>query len=184
MRPTTPTLPGLLLLLATASACNGDDGTGAPPIPDQPDDTAPEITCGGVPPEILTFTAEPDGLWQGEQGTDPQPAVQISVTAIDEDKDLSEVRLELWFDDYVDGVVDTGDAPWLDRWITISTSPCFTPTATLDIHAGAKTGTDLEPNTWYDWAMRVSDAAELSSEILFTIAGTPKEDGSDPDPRA
>ena len=178
-------LPGrpVLFMVLTLFGCSKGDGYGEPPIPDVPSDTAPEISCGGVNPEILTFGAEAVGLWGGEEGAEQLPTVELQLMVIDEDKDLSEVRLELWFDDWVDGVVDTGDRAWLDRYITISSERCLTSSANLIVHAGAKSGTDLEPNTWYDWAARVSDDAGLQSDIATTVAGTPKEDGTDPDPR-
>jgi len=166
------------------TGCFGHGEGEPPPILDDTSGDDSDLVCGGVPPDLVTFTAEPAGLWQGEQGTDPAPAILLSLTATDEDKDLSEVRVQIWFDDYVDGVVDTGDSPWFDRWIIIATNPCLTSMADMSVHAQATNTGALQPNTWYDFVGRVSDAMELESEFVTTVGGTPKEDGTDPDPRS
>lgn len=181
-----PTLRRTLLPLvapAFLAACNGSKDTGGePPIPDGRDtDSAGDLECGGIPPEILTFTATADGLYEFEQGI-TQPALKISITARDDDQDLHEVNYEIWLDAHLDNTVDTSHDPYFDRLMTISTENCLTPTATVNLRLGAQAGSELEPNTWYDFAARVSDANGEPSEVVFTTGGTPKEDGSEPDP--
>ena len=170
-------LPALILL---AAACNPDAGEGdEPPTPaGRDDETGLQVQCSSQAPQITAFTALADGLETFEQ--QEYPVIMLTIDASDSDGDLGQVYYELWWDDHVDGVVDTSDSAQHDRYTTINSERCVTTSASVSIHLAVDGW--LETNTWYDFAARVQDYAGMESGLAYTTGGTPKSDGSDPDP--
>lgn len=177
--------PALRLALVPSLAmmgCNfgGKGDTSTPPIPSSGDsDTALEESCEGTPPEILSFSGTDNDMHDFETGAWPDLYLEVEVA--DADADLGQVKYSVWWDDTVDGWVDTDGDPDYDRYVTVNTTPCTSPAVTLQIHLAANG--NPEPNTWYDLAVTVEDAAGLVSEAATTTAATPKDDGSEPDPQ-
>ena len=110
----------LLTLLASACAPGGDGSSSGIPIP-----TGSASGCGDAAP-IVTNLAIEDG------GARPTGGVTLltRVTATDNDGDLHYYTLRLWWDDVVDGVVDTSQ-PYNEVYGELSENGCSVPQAML-----------------------------------------------------
>lgn len=170
------------MLLAWVVACvPKEDGSGdIPPL--QGDDTSGE--CTSVPPEITEISVSNGGMIPVEGGED-QPSVRVDVTFLDEDQDIDVVDFHYWWDDVVDGVVDVSGTPQdvtgaFER--DENYEACAAPSGSFGRLFGVSGGW-FENNTWYDFAVTVTDAHGLVSEPAITSGVTPKADGTDGDPR-
>ncbi len=151
-----------------------------PPIPKGGDtgDTAAE--CSGTAPVITSLEAIPDGLRKHEQGQVSYPAMIFEIEADDEDGDLSFVSYQVWWDDDMDGTTSTSASPKITGQATIESTRCDSFSVGLNLSLASQG--DPAYNTWYDFAVVISDEAELASEPAYVQGAMPKEDGSDPDP--
>ena len=170
------------MLIAWLAACTGTDkdSNEAPPL--KLDDSG--ATCSSEPPTIDTLTVTNGGTITGEGG-DPQPSVEVDVTFFDNDLDVDVINMRFWWDTPADGAVDTTGAAGHETGaykIDPDGEPCHVSGGTLQQRFGV-TGTTFEFNTWYDFAVTVTDAHELTSAVATASGVTPKEDGSDGDPR-
>ncbi len=152
-------------------AVKSDDS--APPL-NHPEDTAPVI-CDGTDPVLADLTVAPyDGLYSFE-GQD-SPALTVSAAATDDDGDISELTLELWWDDVVDGSVDTsGDAT--STTYQFSQDPCEGFANNLGLIFEVD-GNRFDYATPYEFAGVVTDEAGLVSAIVVASGVSPNEDGT------
>ncbi|MFH1466743.1 MAG: hypothetical protein ABIO70_20325 [Pseudomonadota bacterium] len=150
-----------------------------PPIPKGGDtgDTAAE--CAGTNPVLTALSARPDGCHELEQGQ-LYPTLIFDLSATDADGDLNYVTYELWWDEEVDGAVDTSGNAQLTGHATVDTARCGTESMSLALSLSSQGNPAY--NVWYDFALRVGDEAGLTSNVLVTPGAMPKEDCSDPDP--
>jgi len=164
------------LLMGPLIACtDGDTDTDEPP--DITDGTHTE-TCGGVAPIA-------DELWISNGGLrnfegDEAPTVSLELHLTDEDGDLHQGTMEIWFDETLDDDVDTSGDPDAERIYSGIGDACFTDAATLNL--AIRVGTVFDYNTPYEFAALFVDAEGLASNVLVNSGVTPKEDGSDGDP--
>lgn len=159
-----------LLILAGCDDTSKDTET-APPI-EQGDDTA-EV-CGGTAPVCSELTVEArDGLFDYE-GTD-YPVLRVGATGEDADADMKTMTVELWWDDVVDGAVDTAALGELGSY-TFDTDACASSGNTLYIDF-AVDGTRFDYVTTYEFAGRVYDSTDMASEIVIASGTTPNELG-------
>jgi len=138
-----------------------------------------EEDCSGTAPVISSLTAEPIGLVEYEQGVS-YPTLRFDLVATDADSDLSYLSYEIWWDEDMDGTVDVEAESMGVGELAISDTRCETPQANVLIDQPAA-GIPA-PNTWYDFAFRVYDEAQMMSVPAYVQAAPPKKDGSDPDP--
>jgi hypothetical protein len=164
-----------LLLAAVGCDDSKDDDTG----PGSLNASDTDADCSGTPPVIDDLTVEIGDVLTGEAGEDAQPSVLITVEFSDEDGDAHVVAVDFWYDDVVDGTVDTsGAAPMQlpagampDR----SGRPieeCAGDGGILGISLGV-TGKELDFETEYDFAAVVIDNAGLASEPRVASGTTP-----------
>ena len=160
-------------------ACGGkaSDSGDAPPIPSGSHDTGDG--CEGEAPVVTQFSAEPNGLKTFEGGG-TYPAVTLSITAEDDDGDLSFMTYEIWWDDTLDENVDTSQSAKESGQFTVTSDECGGYTASLNLTIPCDG--DPAENTWYEFAVQVTDRNGYESEVVITQGGTPQSDGSDPDP--
>ena len=178
MRP-APWSP--LLFLGLSACLFGGTGSDEPPTPSGRSDTGSgAFSCGDEIPVIQSFTATPEGLGSPERNGEEYPLLGLDFTATDADGALGEVVYRLWFDDHVDGFVDTSGDPFHAIGKTLSLQSCVTTEA--QVHVTVTASGQLAPNTWYDFAVTVEDRDQHVSAPAYTSGGTPKDDGSDPDP--
>ncbi len=169
----------ILFTVPLLLACGGKatDTGEPPPIPSGSYDSGDG--CEGTNPVVTTFTADADGL-QSFEGGGTYPAITLTMAAEDVDGDLSFMTYEVWWDDTLDEAVDTSGSPDASGQFTVTSDECggFTSQLTLTIPCDG----DPAENTWYDFALRITDRNGYESDIAVTQGGTPKSDGSDPDP--
>jgi hypothetical protein len=165
----------LVVMLFAACVDDTKDGSDdAPPLHD-----TEEETCEGTAPTLDQLVIEPyDGLYEYEDG--PAPALTVSATGSDEDGDLDNMRLVVWWDDVVDGAVDTSGAGEDAGYYQMDPDPCH---SYADITYGIifqVDGNRFDYATAYEFAGVIYDAAGLVSNELVADGMTPNADGSDP----
>jgi len=169
------------MLVAILIACTPTDekDTGEPP-PLALDDTG---GCSSVPPVVDSFTIGNGGLITGDSGE--QPSVLLAIQFHDDDMDADYINLSYWWDETVDGTVDTSGAPAMESGafkFDQDGEPCRVSGGTFEQRIGV-TGNPFTANTRYDFAVTVTDHGGLTSDPAFATGVTPKEDGSDGDAR-
>jgi len=167
-----------VFLLAVACQEPVDEDT-PPPIPDGRDTGSDDEPCGEAVPAIRRFTVTPDGLQEFEEDQF-YPTVRIELDLTDEDGDLTFLTWMLWWDDDLDGVVDTSGLVRADGQMSVDAAECEATAPTVYLLLGS--AGDPAPGTWYDWAIQVLDREGHASEPAYTQGGVPEKDGSDPDP--
>lgn len=162
-------------------ACTNPDDTGSEAPPVRTDDSA-EV-CEGNLPVVTSFELANGGLVDFD-GT-MSPTIQLQVEASDDDGNLNQLVLEMWWEADGDGSVDTSGSPDNDFPTTlVSDAACevFEATGNGKIALNLQVGGSIETNTLYDFAVRIVDASGEVSEVVTTTGVTPKADGSDGDP--
>ena len=167
-----------LMLLLLSIGCNGAVGgdTDSPPSPASHSDQ-----CGGNEPIIDEIEISNYGLTVFGEGPNAKewPAILIDVSATDEDGDLDNYTMKVWFDSYPDGsVAITGDP--LKSAATVSEDDCAVPDATLGmviaVNGNPPAATELE------FGVVIVDAeGHQSNEGVpeLVVFVTPDEDGND-----
>ena len=161
--------PALLCLLMW-TACNDKEAvdTGEPELLDN--DTDEPTECSGTAPVIETIDCiESDP--QNIEGTD-YPTLTLRSTVTDEDGDLTSYSIMVYFDDVVDGVVDTSDAVYSPYTSSLQRDECAAPEAELGLRL-AIPGVWPDYETEYEWGLVVSDAGGLASEMAIVTCATP-----------
>ena len=160
--------------------CDGlvDEGPGG--LPDSglpPDDTdAPTGDCGLAAPEMTGLSVENGGLY--DFGSGPEASLLFVVEASDADGDLHDMAIDVWYDEEVDGLVDTSGTAPIIAMVSISSEACEVPSVTVHLSSGI--GHSIPYGTEMDFAVAVVDAEGHLSDALVATAVTPLEDGSDP----
>lgn len=164
-----------LIAMALIGCTSEEDGKDGPPIYTGTD--TGEESCAGTAPSIIYMTIENGGMKDFEGAL--WPTILLQVDARDDDGDLDFATLEMWWDQEVDGTVDTSGEPLTKKIFTSDSLPCRQNDGSYGLYL--QVGTGLAYNTTYDFAARVGDASGLRSEIETESMTTPKEDGSDGD---
>lgn len=163
------------LLLAACAPDESKDSGDAPPINQGGGDTA---DCDANAPVIESFTLFNGGLYTFEDTEWPSLIAEASIS--DADKDLELVRMDVWFDDVVDGEVDTSGeaqlagAPYSQE----DYDPCTLGTSTYRLRF-AITGNTFLFDTQYEFAGVVYDAHATPSEVAIASGWTPTQSGED-----
>ena len=175
---TRSTIAALAVLASVTTACgkdkgdSGDDSTGEV-LPGGTD--TDELTCGGTPPVITSVQCEAAGLLEYEPGSS-LPTLLFSVDVTDEDQDLENMTVELYFDDEVDGTVSTTDSPYSPSIVTIDSTECVTPESGVNLTVFVS-GVDPRYNLNYEWSIVVRDANDIAAEPFILECITPQENG-------
>lgn len=167
----------LPIALTVIAACTGEDkdtGSDAPPINEE--DTA-ALVCEGTAPVLTELVVGNYGKLYEFEGT-PAPALLVTATGTDADSDLHRMDLFVWWDDVVDGAVDTTTEGLSNGIIAMNETPCATAEATYGIIFEVD-GNRLDYATAYEFAGEVADAAGLVSAQVIAHGVTPNQDGSD-----
>ena len=152
-----------------------DSGLPLPSIGDE--DTESECP-GGTAPIIDHMAIENGGTVSN--GDDSWLSVNVALDISDADADIHNVRVEVWYDETVDDAIDTSIAPDAEFVGTLDSSPCSTPSGSMNNYLEVGGGGPAY-NTVYEFGAIVIDANGLSSELTIASGSTPKEDGSDGD---
>lgn len=135
--------------------------------------------CKGTAPVIEELTLTEGDPITGEGGGDPQPTVLIVAEYSDEDGDAHVVAMDIWYDDVVDGTVDTSGAAGASLAPTAVEDDDGNPVDECDGKGGSfgvmlgVTGDDLEFETEYDFGVIIYDANNTASEPKFGTVVTP-----------
>lgn len=160
----------MTLTLALLLACSNTDDSGkdsAPPL-----ETGDPTECAGTNPVMDDFSITEGDILTNEDG-DQQPSLRFVAEFSDEDWDLNEIILDIWFDDVVDGTVDTSGASDISSGLyEMESGACTVSGGSLTFDYGI-VGDPLDYETEYDFAAVVTDQNGLVSEPGFASATTP-----------
>jgi hypothetical protein len=161
-------------MLALLLACSPEDDTGTEKDSAPPLDTSIGTDCSGTSPEIHDVSTGTDTI-TAEDGTE-QATITFTIEVEDDDADLAPVTIDLFWDATVDGTVDTveGDAWPGEPYQDSSWEECAVQSLTITSAYGV-TGSPLDGDTTYEFAVVVTDAAGLASEPYVLEATTPTE---------
>jgi hypothetical protein len=162
-------------LFLFAGACidtTKNPSTDAPPI--NQDDTGEPLTCEGTAPVLSELVVENYGLYNFEDG--PAPSLKVAATGMDDDGDLHRMDLLVWWDNVVDGTVDTSGEGTTSGIIAMDPDPCATPEATYALVFEVD-GKRFDYSTAYEFAGEVYDNAGLVSAQVVASGVTPNESG-------
>lgn len=137
--------------------------------------------CSGTAPTVTEFDVSEGDPVEGEGGEDPQPTVLLTVSFADDDGDAHVVSMDIWYDDTIDGTVDTSGKAKANVAPTAMQDSdgnpeeeCAGKEGTLGLRLGVSGGS-LEYDTEYDFAVVVYDNAKMASEPAFATGLTPSE---------
>ena len=172
----------LLTTLVLAAACGKDEPAEEtdPPDLNNTDDTA--STCAGTPPIVAAVECENTGVKDHYETGEPTVTMGLWVDVTDEDGDLTQYEMLIYFDSTIDGVVDPATAtafnPLTD---SVNGNECEVTSARLGINMYLQGG---EPffDTEYEWGVVVRDANGVASELGMTTCYTPTATGEDGGP--
>jgi hypothetical protein len=157
----------LALLPVTLLACTkGDKDSDQPP--GLGDDS--EASCEGNDPVLANLLVE-EGQPTDFEGV-TYPTVLIQAEAADEDGNLDLVRITLYFDETVDGSIDTETAGSTSASVSPDGGgPCESINATLGLYL--QVGEGIAYETEYDWGMQIEDSKGEVSNLLVGSGVTP-----------
>lgn len=138
--------------------------------------------CAGTAPVISNLSCENDGSLVALEGVGDVPVLTFVMDVDDEDGDLDQYRLELYFDEEFDGDVLDADSPYTPSTNTVQgAEECETFNVGLSFRAPIP-GVPAA-DTRYEWGLIVRDGNNTASDMVTIVCTTPAEDGSgDPDP--
>ncbi len=172
------------LLLATAlpfclTACGKEEveeEEDPPPI-NTGDDTA--STCGGTPPVVLSVSCENTGVKDHYETGVPTVTMGLWIEVNDEDGDLTQYEMQVYFDDVIDGAVDPASASGFNPITdSVEGNECEVTAATLGLNMYLQGGAPYF-DTEYEWGVIIRDAGGVASELTLTTCYTPTATGED-----
>jgi len=174
--------PALLCITLASSliACKDKsdvDSSEPPPIAVTDGETE---ECEGIAPEITDVSCENTGLQPHFETKEDTVTMAIWVSASDEDGDLHQYGLEIFFDEVVDDSVDTSESQFSPLTGTLDSPECGATAANVGTTMYLTGGTPAY-NTVYEWGVIVTDAHGMTSELATVACVTPQSDGTDGD---
>ena len=129
-----------------------------------------EACVPGTPPSIDSM-----GVTQG-QGTDDGPSILVQLQASDEDGDLHDYQVQIWFDDEVDGAVDrTSYNRMTPGPVSLDVLACGAPAISSEVEIVLLGEGVLNFDTVYEFAAVITDASGLDSAPALSSGKTPRE---------
>jgi hypothetical protein len=140
-------------------------------------DTAEDApTCvSAAPPVVADLYCENTGLLTYPETGELTPTLTLWADVEDADGDLTTYSAELFFDDVIDGTVDTSQSFGVTEGL-VDTEPCGVPAIILGTTVYLRGGQPLFETT-YEWGIVVTDAAGESSALAMVTCATPDESG-------
>lgn len=164
-----------LALLAGCPDPNQKD-TGGDEVIEQGGDTDEE-TCEGTNPVLSELTVENFGMYEFEG--EESPALKVTASGDDDDGDLHDMNLQIWWDDVVDGAVDTSSSGVEGGFYAMGDTDCGTFSANYNLLLEVD-GDRFEYGVAYEFAAVIFDAAGLDSgEPVIASGVAPNADGTD-----
>ena len=129
-----------------------------------------EACVPGTPPSIDSM-----GVTEG-QGTDDGPSILVQLQASDEDGDLHDYQLQIWFDDELDGAVDRTSYNRLTPGpVSLDVIECSAPAISSEVEIVLLGEGLLDFDTMYEFAAVITDASGLDSAPALSSGKTPRE---------
>lgn len=153
-------------LLLLAAGCSGDKDTAL-------DSAAP--TCGGSPPVVSDLYCENTGLQVYPETGELTPTMTLWADVTDEDGDLTAYAAEVFFDDVLDGTVDTSRSFGVIEGF-VNDGACAVPAIILGTTVYLRGGQPLY-ETVYEWGFTIEDAAGETSALASVTCKTPDKSG-------
>lgn len=169
----------VLGLVAPLVAC-GDkepEETGSAPDLDTDSDTETE-ECSGTAPVIEEVSCENSGIQPHYETGEDTVTLTIRAETSDADGDLDFYTFELFYDEDVDGSIDTSSSPFSPSSGAVDVDECEAGLVSLGTVLYLAGG-DPAFDTLYEWGVVVTDGAGLQSEVGIVECYTPKSTGED-----
>ena len=132
--------------------------------------------CAGAAPVITSITCTNAGL-DFLEGMGEVPWLAFEMQLDDEDGNLDSYRLEVYYDEAIDGAVVAADSPYTPyTGSPQNAEECetFTVPSVLSVPIPGIPAT----STRYEWGFVLVDATGTSSEMATIACTTPAEDGT------
>ena len=163
------------LVLGVACSPKTQTGDSAPPIDTEPPDTG-TACVGGTPPVISEVTLENTGIARYEN--DDYPTITIWAAVSDEDWDINAYKLDVSYDDTIDGTVTPTSDNTFETTGTLSETACGAEEGTVGLQLFL-TGGSIAYDTLYEWGAVVTDANLYASAMVTASGYTPTSTGED-----
>lgn len=158
------TRPALLLALIGCSG-KGDSA-----------DSGDSACTGGSPPAIVDLYCENTGIMTYTPTGEVVPTMTVWADIEDPDGDLTTYSAEIFYDDVIDGSVDTTSSFGTNDGVVEDAEACGVPALFLGTTVFLRGGQPLY-ETPYEWGIRVTDASGAVSALASVTCTTPDESG-------
>lgn len=127
-------------------------------------------------PVVERVTCTSGGLREVEG--EAYPTLEFVNQLTDVDADLHQNRIQIYFDDQLDGSVARSDSPYSPVTSSLPLDDCEGVAETETTLTAFISGGSPPFDTELEWAFVVTDAGDLASEPYILTCRTPREDGS------
>lgn len=166
-----------LPLLAVACGDKEEEETGtAPGLDTDTEDETEE--CSGTAPVVEAVTCENSGIQPHFETGEDTVTMTIMAETSDADGDLDYYTFELFFDDEIDGTVDTSTSVFSPSSGSVDVDACEAGLVNLGTVLYLAGG-DPDYDTLYEWGVIVTDGGGIASEVMVVECYTPTSDGED-----
>jgi hypothetical protein len=156
-------------LAAVGAGCGDKDDSGAAPLYEY------GVGCESlVAPVVTDMYCTSSGVQTWPETGEDVPTMTITADVTDKDGDLTSYTAQIFFDDTIDGTVDTsiGELPAAEG--SYHADECEVPSIILNMVVYLRGGEPLYDTT-YEWGLQVTDAAGNISELGIVECTTPPE---------
>jgi len=165
------------LVLVGCGDKDEEEENSAPPLDNTGDDSA-DPECSGTPPVVQEVSCVNTGVQPHYETGEDTVTMQIWANVTDEDGDLTYYTLELFYDDEIDGEIDTSSSAFAPSNGAVEADECEAGEVDLGLTLYLPGG-DPAFDTEYEWGYVVTDGGGLSSEVGITTCYTPTSEGED-----
>jgi hypothetical protein len=135
--------------------------------------------CGETPPEIRQLNISNEGMSSGDVcGAESRPQIRIAVQGHDEDGDLHFWTMRVWYDETIDGAVDTSGGP--HEVFGTSGDDCMVANLNASMLM-CVTGAPPFSTTLEFGVVLLDDEDHASGDPVIQVFTTPDEDGNIPE---
>jgi hypothetical protein len=138
-------------------------------------------SCGGTAPVVEEVRCENTGIQPHYETGEDTVTMRIWAVTSDTDGDLHRYAMQLYFDDVIDGEVNTEDPLFAPTTGSVDRDACEASSAEFGMTLYLPGGNPAW-DTLYEWGIAVSDANGDTSEVTMEVCYTPKFDGTDGGP--
>jgi hypothetical protein len=159
--------------LVAAAGCGNKGDSGAAPLYEYIGECDSDAA-----PVVADMFCESTGIQTYPVTGEDVPTLTISADVSDEDGDLTSYTAQVFFDETLDGVMDTSAGELSSADGSYHADVCTVPSLILNMVVYLRGGEPLYDTT-YEWGLQVTDAGGNASEIGVVECTTPSEKTGD-----